>query len=119
MKKGSTAIPVQKRSNRFAPSRSFKKRINQRRTVVGEKEEVLINNPSTLLFQDIYFYCELHQEEFLKKKMSFSSRRRNYLLTPHRRDGLIEWYVFCLFCWLVGWLVGWFPLLYSLFSCWR
>lgn len=25
--------------------------------------------------------------------MSFSSRRRNYLLTPHRRDGLIEWYV--------------------------
>mmetsp|Transcript_15734 Transcript_15734/g.43402 ORF Transcript_15734/g.43402 Transcript_15734/m.43402 type:complete len:515 (-) Transcript_15734:889-2433(-) len=23
--------------------------------------------------------------------MSFSSRRRNYLLTPHRRDGLIEW----------------------------
>lgn len=22
--------------------------------------------------------------------MSFSSRRRNYLLTPHRRDGLIE-----------------------------
>jgi hypothetical protein len=24
--------------------------------------------------------------------MSFSSRRRNYLLTPHRRDGLIEWY---------------------------
>ena len=28
--------------------------------------------------------------------MSFSSRRRNYLLTPHRRDGLIEWYV-CMF----------------------
>ena len=27
------------------------------------------------------------------KGMSFSSRRRNYLLTPHRRDGLIEWYV--------------------------
>lgn len=24
--------------------------------------------------------------------MSFSSRRRNYLLSPHRRDGLIEWY---------------------------
>ena len=24
-------------------------------------------------------------------EMSFSSRRRNYLLTPHRRDGLIEW----------------------------
>lgn len=24
--------------------------------------------------------------------MSFSSRRRNYLLAPHRRDGLIEWY---------------------------
>mmetsp|Transcript_1756 Transcript_1756/g.4037 ORF Transcript_1756/g.4037 Transcript_1756/m.4037 type:complete len:511 (+) Transcript_1756:411-1943(+) len=23
--------------------------------------------------------------------MSFSSRRRNYLLTPHRRDGLVEW----------------------------
>mmetsp|Transcript_22648 Transcript_22648/g.48010 ORF Transcript_22648/g.48010 Transcript_22648/m.48010 type:complete len:585 (+) Transcript_22648:234-1988(+) len=23
--------------------------------------------------------------------MSFSSRRRNYFLTPHRRDGLIEW----------------------------
>ncbi|GMI02876.1 hypothetical protein TrVE_jg4770 [Triparma verrucosa] len=23
--------------------------------------------------------------------MSFSSRRRNYMLTPHRRDGLIEW----------------------------
>jgi len=23
--------------------------------------------------------------------MSFSSRRRNYLLTPHRRDGLTEW----------------------------
>lgn len=23
--------------------------------------------------------------------MSFSSRRRNYLLTPHRRDSLIEW----------------------------
>jgi IMP and pyridine-specific 5'-nucleotidase len=23
--------------------------------------------------------------------MSFSSRRRNYLLSPHRRDGLIEW----------------------------
>jgi IMP and pyridine-specific 5'-nucleotidase len=23
--------------------------------------------------------------------MSFSSRRRNYLLVPHRRDGLIEW----------------------------
>jgi len=23
--------------------------------------------------------------------MSFSSRRRNYLLTPHRRDGLISW----------------------------
>lgn len=23
--------------------------------------------------------------------MSFSSRRRNYLLAPHRRDGLIEW----------------------------
>ena len=22
--------------------------------------------------------------------MSFSSRRRNYLLTPHRRDGLVE-----------------------------
>ena len=25
--------------------------------------------------------------------MSFSSRRRNYLLMPHRRDALIEWYV--------------------------
>ena len=25
--------------------------------------------------------------------MSFSSRRRNYLLTPHRRDGLIERFV--------------------------
>jgi IMP and pyridine-specific 5'-nucleotidase len=23
--------------------------------------------------------------------MSFSSRRRNYMLVPHRRDGLIEW----------------------------
>ena len=23
--------------------------------------------------------------------MSFSSRRRNYMLQPHRRDGLIEW----------------------------
>uniref|UniRef100_A0A7S1FSJ5 IMP-specific 5'-nucleotidase 1 n=1 Tax=Corethron hystrix TaxID=216773 RepID=A0A7S1FSJ5_9STRA len=23
--------------------------------------------------------------------MSFSSRRRNYMLTPHRRDGLLEW----------------------------
>jgi IMP-specific 5'-nucleotidase len=28
----------------------------------------------------------------LPQAMSFSSRRRNYLLTPHRRDGLIEWY---------------------------
>ena len=25
------------------------------------------------------------------QRMSFSSRRRNYLLIPHRRDGLIEW----------------------------
>eukprot|EP01083_Nonionella_stella_P241924 844325_1 len=23
--------------------------------------------------------------------MAFSSRRRNYLLTPHRKDGLVEW----------------------------
>ena len=31
------------------------------------------------------------QERVKKEGMSFSSRRRNYLLTPHRRDGLIEW----------------------------
>jgi len=30
---------------------------------------------------------------YLKVTMSFSSRRRNYLLSPHRRDALIEWYV--------------------------
>jgi len=28
---------------------------------------------------------------FTLPKMSFSSRRRNYFLIPHRRDGLIEW----------------------------
>ena len=28
----------------------------------------------------------------INHRMSFSSRRRNYLLTPHRRDGLIEWW---------------------------
>jgi hypothetical protein len=33
-------------------------------------------------------------------RMSFSSRRRNYLLTPHRRDGLIEWLVEDDYCWL-------------------
>lgn len=32
-----------------------------------------------------------HPKTHCIARMSFSSRRRNYLLTPHRRDGLVEW----------------------------
>ena len=48
---------------------------------------------SRLLTVDMSAELEVHYIYiFWLIGMSFSSRRRNYLLTSHRRDGLIEWY---------------------------
>jgi len=32
-----------------------------------------------------------HKETNITMSCDISSRRRNYMLVPHRRDGLIEW----------------------------
>jgi IMP-specific 5'-nucleotidase len=46
---------------------------------------------SQTLSQDFRNCLLILYRSFCFLTMSFSSRRRNYLLTPHRRDGLVEW----------------------------